>query len=304
MSFNVKSSVIPAAGKGTRMYPLTKSVPKELLPLVDRPALMTVIQEAQQCGITQFYVVTSPKKPALREFFAPDPQDEANREKFPLPEVDFVVQEQALGLGHAVLQSRDVVGDNPFVVQLPDDLYHEEDPLLRTMLQVHARTGGCVVALMKVTPEEARMYSSATVTPVDVGEAASGHEVFELSDIIEKPEADQVRSPYAIMGRYVLSPRIFEVLEHTKPGRKNEIQLTDALATMASIPREAGGGVWGVVSQGRHFDTGNLAGYLQSQLELALEHPELGPGLSQHLRTLLKEPAENANIERGKAGRS
>lgn len=286
MSLEVRCSVIPAAGKGTRMYPLTKSVPKELFPLVDRPVIMTVIDEALQCGIEQFHVVTSPRKATLGDFFT-DTGDESDSQDLPLPQVDLVMQEQAKGLGHAVLQARDSVGEQPFVVQLPDDLYHPEDPLLQTMLDVHAITGGCVVALMKVSVAEAKLYSSARVESVDLGAAAAGHEVFKLADIIEKPDADQVRSPYALMGRYVLSPRIFEILERTAPGRNNEIQLTDALATFAEIPAHEGGGVWGVVSQGRHFDTGNLTGYLQAQMELSLENPDFGDELRKFMRGLV-----------------
>ena len=293
MNPKVKSSVIPAAGKGSRMYPLTKSVPKELLPLVDRPVILTVIEEAQRCGIENFHIVTSPKKPALREFFTPSVDDDPrNPRAFPMPRANFVTQDEARGLGHAVLQAREAVGDEPFVVQLPDDLYHAEDPLLQTMLDVHAVTGGCVVAMMEVTPAEAKMYSSATVAPAGLGDdVTGGHQVFKLSDIIEKPDADQVRSNYAIMGRYVLDPRIFEVLANTPPGRNDEIQLTDALATFAEIPAAQGGGVWGVVSRGRHFDTGNLAGYLEAQIELSLEDKYLGEQIRKRMRDLVDGPA-------------
>ena len=291
MTSTVKCSVIPAAGKGSRMYPLTKSVPKELFPLVDRPVILTVIEEAQRCGIEAFHVVTSPQKPALREFFTPSVDDDPrNPRAFPMPAVNFVTQDEARGLGHAVLQAREAVGNEAFVVQLPDDLYHPEDPLLQTMLNVHAMTGGCVVALMEVSPEEAKMYSSAAVTPVDLGPGVDdGHKVFQLADIIEKPEPDQVRSNYAIMGRYVLDSRIFEVLANTPPGRNDEIQLTDALAAYAEIPIADGGGVWGVVSRGRHFDTGNLVGYLQAQIELSLEDKYLGDKVRQHIQGLLEK---------------
>lgn len=310
MSLEVRCSVIPAAGKGTRMYPLTKSVPKELFPLVDRPVIMTVIEEALRCGIEQFHVVTSPRKPALRDFFT-NADCESNPQDLPLPQVDLVMQEQARGLGHAVLQARDYVGEQPFVVQLPDDLYHPEDPLLQTMLDVHAVTGGCVVALMEVSAAEAKLYSSARVEPVELGAVAAGHGVFKLADIIEKPEADQVRSPYALMGRYVLDSRIFEILAQTPPGRNNEIQLTDALAAFAEIPVKEGGGVWGVVSRGRHFDTGNLSGYLQAQMELSLENPDFGAHLREYMRGLVGSPdgpgaaptsTESAAGQGGKAG--
>ena len=310
MSLEVRCSVIPAAGKGTRMYPLTKSVPKELFPLVNRPVIMTVIEEAVRCGIEQFHVVASPQKPALKDFFTHE-DCELSQQDLPLPQVDLVMQEQARGLGHAVLQARDSVGEQPFVVQLPDDLYHPEDPLLQTMLGVHAVTGGGVVALMEVSVAEAKLYSSARVESVDLGAAAAGHAVFKLADIIEKPDADQVRSPYALMGRYVLSPRIFDILAQTPPGRNNEIQLTDALAAFAEIPVTEGGGVWGVVSRGRHFDTGNLTGYLQAQMELSLENPDFGAHLREYMRGLvgsLDEPAavqtctESTEGRGGKAG--
>ncbi|WP_297724012.1 UTP--glucose-1-phosphate uridylyltransferase [uncultured Mobiluncus sp.] len=301
MVANVKCSVIPAAGKGSRMYPLTKSVPKELLPLVGQPVLLTVIEEAQRCGIEQFHLITSPQKPALREFFTPSEDDNPSHPRaFTMPQVDFVTQEVAKGLGHAVLQSRDIVGNQPFVVQLPDDLYHPEDPLLQAMLDVHTVTGGCVVALMEVTTEEAKMYSSATVETADLSDKVTGgHVVFKLSNIIEKPNPEQVRSNYALMGRYVLDSRIFEILAQTPPGRNNEIQLTDALAAFAEIPVTEGGGVWGVVSRGRHFDTGNLAGYVQAQIELSLEDEYVGKTMRKFIQGLADKISVNEDTQAG-----
>ncbi|MDD7541366.1 MAG: UTP--glucose-1-phosphate uridylyltransferase [Mobiluncus porci] len=298
MQKKVTSAVIPAAGRGNRMYPLTKSVPKELLPLVDRPVILTVIEEGSRAGIETFHIVTSPKKPALREFFTPKVEDDPrNPRGFPMPPVNFVTQDEAKGLGHAVLQAREVVGDNPFVVQLPDDVFHEEDPLLQTMLKVHEKTGGCVVGLLEVSPKEIGAYSTTAIErEVLPSEITGGHSVYRLSQIVEKPTPEQVHSPYAIMGRYVLTSQIFQVLAETKPGRNGEIQLTDALATLADLPVEDGGGVWGVVSRGRHFDTGNLAGYLAAQAELALEHPFLGNPLREHLRGVICE--ENSGGKR------
>lgn len=285
MSNEVRAAVIPAAGWGSRMYPLTKSVPKELLPLVDQPAIMNVITEAQQAGITDFHIVTSPNKPALEHFFTPGPADEFRTEQMPrIPQVNFVVQHQAKGLGHAVLQAESAVGNQAFVVQLPDDIYHPEDPVLQAMLRVHAQTGGCVVALLEVSAQLASHYSSAQVETCGLsGDATLNHQVFRLREIVEKPTPEQVKSPYAVMGRYVLDPRIFRVLHETKPGHKGEIQLTDALATMAALPESEGGGVWGVVQYGRHFDTGSLSGYLQAQLELSAEHQIFGRALRDHL---------------------
>lgn len=291
MKEKVTSAVIPAAGRGNRMYPLTKSIPKELLPLVDRPVILTVIEEGARAGIEEFHVVTSPQKPALRDFFTADPDEyQRNPQAISVPEVNFVVQAEARGLGHAVLQARQAVGETPFVVQLPDDIFHKEDPLLQTMLQVHEHTGGCVVALMEVSLQEVGAYSTTAVErEILASEITGDHAVFRLSHIVEKPTPDQVQSPYAIMGRYVLSPKIFPVLERTPPGRNGEIQLTDALATLANLPTEQGGGVWGVVSRGRHFDTGNIAGYLRAQTELSLEHEFLGNPLREHLRSIICE---------------
>lgn len=287
MKQKVASAVIPAAGRGNRMYPLTKSIPKELLPLVDRPVILTVMEEGVRAGIEQFHVVTSPQKPALREFFSPEPE-ENSCPRIEFPQVNFVVQEQARGLGHAVLQAKEAIGNMPFVVQLPDDIFHEEDPLLQTMLRVHEHTSGCVVALMEVSMEEVGAYSTtAAQRETFTAEITGNHKVFRLSRIVEKPTPEQVQSPYAIMGRYVLSPQIFEVLERTPPGRNDEIQLTDALAVLADTPPELGGGVWGVVSRGRHFDTGNMRGYLRAQAELSLEHKFLGTDLQERLRHLL-----------------
>lgn len=271
------------------MYPMTKVVPKELFPLVDRPVILKVMEEAQRAGVENFHLVTSVRKPALREFFTPNLDDDSrNPRAFPMPKVNFVTQDEPRGLGHAVLQAREVVGNEPFVVQLPDDVFHEEDPILQSMLQIHGVTGGCVVALLEVGKEEIGAYSTTRVTRVDLpAEVCGGHEVFRLTDIVEKPTPEQVKSPYALMGRYVLSPKIFEVLSQTPPGRNNEIQLTDALATLADTPVEEGGGVWGVVCRGRHFDTGNLVGYVTAQAELAAEHPLLGKSVRDYLRHVL-----------------
>lgn len=292
----VRKAVIPAAGWGTRFLPFTKAVPKELLPLGTRPAIELVVAEAQAAGISELAVITRPGKEAIAEHFSPAPELEtflkATHKENLLPATYdsrfyFVHQPQMLGLGHAVAQARAVVGRETFAVMLPDDLFGTEDPLLQRMIQVQAALGGSVVALIPVTPQEAAAYGSPRVreVPIPASVDAPPGTLLELTDMVEKPTLAEVRSGWAMVGRYVFDPVIFDVLDQTEPGLNNEIQLTDAINTLSTIPRDKGGGVWGLVAQGRRFDTGNPLGYLQAVVSYGCEDPALKDDFTAWLKT-------------------
>lgn len=299
----VRRAVIPAAGRGTRFLPATKSVPKEMLPVVDRPAIECVVEEATQAGIEDVLVITSAAKHAVDDHFDACPELEdalsasgkthllaaINRYR-DLARVHSVRQGRPRGLGHAVLQARDHVGDNPFAVLLPDDLMHPEDPLLKTMIAVRERLGGSVVALLRVSAQQATSYGSAQVSAIDPqrleGLGVDAARVLRLDKVVEKPRIEDVLSEYATVGRYVFDPAIWPILDTLAPGHGGEIQLTDAFAQLIDVPPSDGGGVYGVVIEGRRFDTGDKLGWLKAQVAFGLDHPELGAELRSYLREL------------------
>lgn len=287
----VTTAVVPAGGLGTRFLPFTKAVPKELLPVVDRPAVEYVVAEAARAGLTDVLLVTARGKSAVEDHFDTAPVLEqllaakgdvhrlaAVRRSSELAQVHTVRQAEARGLGDAVLQAAAHVGGKPFAVLLGDDLIDARDHLLEQMLAVQAERGGSVVALLEVPPDQVRLYGVARVAgPVD--EAA---DVLELSGLVEKPDPTQAPSRLAVIGRYVLAPDVFDVLARLPPGYGGEIQLTDALAELA-----VGGGLTGVVFRGRRYDTGDRLEWLKATMVLACEHPELGPPLRRWLRDAL-----------------
>lgn len=292
----VTKAVIPAAGLGTRFLPATKSTPKEMLPLVDKPAIQLVVEEAAACGLHDVLMVTGRSKRALEDHFDVMPELEqvldrkgdsdrlaAVRASSELATVHYVRQGEPLGLGHAVLCAADHVGDAPFAVMLGDDLIDPRDPLLATMIALRERLGGSVIALLEVPAEQIQMYGCAAVEPLaDVADQV------RVRDLVEKPETAEAPSNLAIIGRYVLDPAVFEVLRHTAPGRGGEIQLTDALRVLATeVPAADGGGVTGVVFRGRRYDTGDKLSYLQAVVRLACEREDLGPQLVPWLRQFL-----------------
>ena len=293
----VTKAVIPAAGLGTRFLPATKAVPKEMLPVVDKPAIQYVVEEAVAAGLRDVLMVTGRNKGALEDHF--DRQweleqaleakgDEHRLERVQrstvLADVHYVRQGDPLGLGHAILCAQHHVDDQPFAVLLGDDMIDARDPLLERMLQVQAERGGSVVALMEVPEESIQLYGCAAVEAVE-GE----DDVVRVTGLVEKPAAEDAPSNLAIIGRYVLDASVFEVLRHTPPGRGGEIQITDALQTLARRegPR---GGVHGVVFRGRRYDTGDRLDYLKAVVRLAEEHEELGKEftawLGDHVRGL------------------
>src|SRR6195952_5625933 len=287
----VTKAVIPAAGLGTRFLPATKAVPKELLPVVDKPALEYIVEEAARVGLDDILMISARSKSAIEDHFDRVPEIEAALEKkgdderlrrvkasSELAKIHFVRQGEAKGLGHAVLVAAEHVGNEPFAVLLGDDVVDERDPLLETMLAEQQAHGGSVIALMEVPPESVSLYGVATV---EDAEAHGQFAVKRVRDLVEKPPRDEAPSNLAVIGRYVLSPTIFEVLRNTPPGRGNEIQVTDALRTLAVEGNEP---VHGVIFRGRRYDTGDRLDYIKAVVQLACDRPDLGPELLEWLR--------------------
>jgi UTP--glucose-1-phosphate uridylyltransferase len=289
----VTKAVIPAAGLGTRFLPATKATPKEMLPVVDTPAIEMVVEEAASAGLHDVLMVTGRSKRALEDHFDRAAELEATLEakgdteklalvqrSTDLASVHYVRQGEPRGLGHAVLCAAKHVGDNPFAVLLGDDLIDPRDPLLTRMIDVRRSHGGSVIALMEVPPDQIYMYGCAAVAPF-----GDDSDVVRVTDLVEKPNVDEAPSSYAVIGRYVLDPAVFGVLELTQPGRGDEIQLTDALRTLAvDTPADNGGGVLGVVFRGRRYDTGDRLSYLQAVVRLACERADLGPDFASWLK--------------------
>ena len=283
-------AVIPAAGLGTRFLPATKAMPKEMLPVVDKPAIQYVVEEATDAGIDDILIIIGRNKNALSNHFDSVPElEEKLREKgdmdkltkvqrsSALADIHFVRQGEPKGLGHAVFRARAHVGDHPFAVLLGDDLIDERDQLLTTMLEQHERTGATIIALMEVDPDQIHMYGAAAVQATDT------EDFVKVTGLVEKPSKEDAPSNLAVIGRYVLTPAVFDVLEHTKPGKGGEIQLTDALEVLANEP--GGPGVYGVVFRGRRYDTGDRVDYIKAIVQLATDREDLGP----ELRPWLKE---------------
>jgi len=284
---SIRKAVIPAAGLGTRFLPATKASPKEMLPVVDKPAIQYVVEEAARAGLDDVLMITGRSKRALEDHFDRVVELEQTleakgdlaklalvREASELATVHYVRQGDPRGLGHAVLAAAQHVGQEAFAVLLGDDLIDPRDELLSTMIEVQQREGGIVVALMQVPHETIGLYGCAAVE-------GSG-DVVRITGLVEKPAVDQAPSDLAIIGRYVLSATVFEVLRRTPPGRGGEIQLTDAL--QALIDREP---VHGVVFRGRRYDTGDRLDYLKAVVRLAAERDDLGPPFLDWLRSWL-----------------
>lgn len=292
----VRKAVIPVAGLGTRFLPATKAVPKELLPVVDTPAIEYIVAEAARAGVDDVVMVTGRGKGAIEDHFdrhfelesalerKGDPVRAAKVAKSSDYEVHFVRQGQPRGLGHAVLCAKKHVGNEPFVVLLGDDMIDERDHLLEQMIAVQQERGGSVVALMEVPPEHVDRYGCAEISG-EVGEDG----VVKVTGLVEKPDPAQAPSNLAVIGRYVLHPRIFDALETTEPGRGGEIQLTDAMLTLATATGE-GSGMTGVVFRGRRYDTGDRLDYMKAVVMLGSEHPELGADFSAWLKEFVAAP--------------
>lgn len=291
----ITKAVIPAAGLGTRFLPATKAMPKEMLPVVDKPAIQYVVAEASKAGLSDVLMITGRSKRALEDHFDRVPSLEAVladkgdtkklglvQEATALGDIHYVRQGDPQGLGHAVLCAKLHVGDEPFAVLLGDDLIDERDELLSEMIRVQQETGGSVIAVMEVEPSQIGAYGCADVTAVD------GKDYVRVNGLVEKPDPADAPSNLAVIGRYVLHPSVFEVLERTKPGRGNEIQLTDALQELAASDAPSAG-VYAVVFRGRRYDTGDKLSYLKAVISLAAEREDLDGDLVPWLKDFVAD---------------
>lgn len=273
----VRKVVIPAAGLGTRFLPATKAQPKEMLPVVDKPAIQYVVEEAVRCGLDDVLIITGRNKRSLEDHFDRNFELEhqlKSKDKHEyydevvglseMADIHFIRQGEPLGLGHAVSVARKHVGDEPFVVMLGDDIMDENSTVLADMIDVYSRTGCSVVALMEVEPDQISAYGCAAVTDRDGS-------VARLTGIVEKPQPAEAPSNLAVMGRYLFTPAIFDELDHIKPGVGGELQLTDAIAGL--LEHEP---VHGYVFSDGRFDIGNKFDYLRATVELALRREDLG----------------------------
>jgi UTP--glucose-1-phosphate uridylyltransferase len=290
MAPKITKAVIPAAGLGTRFLPATKAMPKEMLPVVDKPAIQYVVEEAVAAGLTDVLMITGRNKSALENHFDRVGELEATLLKkgdveklrkvnysTDLADMHYVRQGDPKGLGHAVLRARMHVGHEPFAVLLGDDIIDERDVLLSRMIQVSGEKHASVIALLEVEPDAAQLYGIATVEMTDEDD------VVRITGLVEKPAPGTAQSNLAIIGRYVLQPEIFDILEVTEPGKGGEIQLTDALQVLAANPERAGG-VYGVVFRGRRYDTGDRLDYIKAIVQLAVDREDLGEALRPWLK--------------------
>ena len=284
----VRKAVIPAAGLGTRMLPATKTVPKEMLPLVDKPVIQYIIEEAVAAGIEDILVVTNRAKSAMDDYFDYYPELEERlaragkerelsevRRAADLANIFYVRQKETKGLGHAIWRAKRFVGDEPFAVLLGDDIMCSQTPVVGQLIAGAERYGASCVGVQQVSTEAISKYSSVKVEPLE-------ERIFRVSDMVEKPRPEEIFSNYAILGRYVLQPAIFDILENLKPGYGGEIQLTDGLKELCK-----GNKMVAVDFEGKRYDTGNLKGFLEATIDFSLAHPETG----EWLKDFLKEKA-------------
>jgi UTP--glucose-1-phosphate uridylyltransferase len=287
MPQKIRKAVFPAAGLGTRFLPATKASPKEMLPLVDKPLIQYVVEEAVESGVESIIIVTGRGKSAIEDHFdisfelenmlrerGKDEMFEAARSVSELARISYVRQRQALGLGHAILQAKDFVEGEPFAVMLADDIVDAEVPALKQMLAVYEETGAPVLGTMRVEGEAISRFGV-----LDAEEVRPG--VFRVRDMVEKPRYEDAPSDLAIIGRYILTPDIFEEIERTKPGAGGEIQITDAMRALLK-KRE----FYAVRFEGTRHDAGDKLGFLVATVEFALKRPDLGPQFREYLRSL------------------
>ena len=285
---HIRKAVILAAGYGTRFLPATKVIPKEMLPLVDRPAIQHVVEEAVRAGLRQIILVTAAAKRAVEDHFDREfelerwleqkgsgQQAEEMRRLAEMAEIVCVRQKERLGIGHAVRIARSLVGDEPFALFFPDDIIESEVPAIQQLMDVFDRHGGSVLAVQRLPREELSHYGVIEHKPLE-------ERVYQVLRIVEKPPASEAPSDLAAVGRYVLTPAIFDALERTQPGAGGEIQLTDGIGLL--IGEEP---VFACRYEGERFDVGRPLGLLKASLSMALRRPDLGPELRSYLRDLL-----------------
>jgi UTP--glucose-1-phosphate uridylyltransferase len=284
---HVRKAVVLAAGYGTRMLPATKAQPKESLPLVDKPIIQYTVEEAAAAGLSQVVIVTAAGKRAVEDHFdrsleleltLTEKGDVARLAEIQrisdLADIVYVRQKEQRGIGHAVLQARHVVGNEPFLLMFPDDVLVADVPVARQMVDVFEERGGSVIAVQHVADSEVESYG--IVGGEDVGE-----NVVRVTSLVEKPRLSEAPSRLGIVGRYVLTPEVFDIIENTPPGKNREIQITDALATLMGTQP-----VFAYEFEGRRYDTGRPLGLLTAAIEIALRRSDIGPELRGYLRSL------------------
>ena len=290
MQRKVTKAIFPVAGLGTRFLPATKSVPKEIMTLVDRPLIQYAIDEAREAGIKEFIFVTSRGKSALEDYFdhAPDLENSLRKAgKDQLLEVlrntnmesgaiAYIRQHKAMGLGHAVWCARRLIANEPFAVMLPDDVIAGENPCLKQMVEAYEETGGAMVAAMEVSPEQTSAYGVLDV-------ASENGRVIQVKGMVEKPEKGTAPSNLAVIGRYILTPKVLANISKIGKGAGGEVQLTDAIAAEIDQGRD----VFGYRFDGHRYDCGSKAGYLEATVAFALAHPDLKDGFDDYLRQVV-----------------
>ncbi|MGN1131398.1 MAG: UTP--glucose-1-phosphate uridylyltransferase GalU [Ruminococcus sp.] len=282
----ITKAVIPAAGLGTRVLPATKSMPKEMFPIVDKPAIQYIVEEAVKAGITDILIITNRGKGVIEDHFDRSPELETALDKpekqeiletvksiSSLANITFIRQIETKGLGHAILRAKNFVGNEPFAVMFGDDVIVGESPAIGELMDAYGEFGKGVVGVKLVPESEIHKYGSLKVENLH-------DNVFKCTDMVEKPQTpEEVLSCYSILGRCVLPPEIFEILENTKPGKGGEIQLTDAMREIAVTE-----GMTAVEYTGTRYDMGNKLGILQASVEVGVNHPEIGEGLREYLK--------------------
>lgn len=286
----VKKAVIPAAGLGTRMLPAAKAVPKEMMPIVDRPAMHYQVEEAVRSGITDILIITNRGKESIEDYFDLSPEYEIHLEKkgktqelemlqdiAHMANITFIRQKEAKGLGHAVLCAKEFVGNEPFAILYGDDLIEADEPTTGELIDIYKKYGKGVVGVSKVSPDVIHKYCSLKVEQVD-------GRIFSCDDMVEKPTPDKVMSYYSILGRVVMPPEIFGILEKLEPGYGGEIQLTDAMGILA---RESG--VMAYEFPGTHHDMGSKLGLLKAGVSYGIKHEEIGEEFREWLKNFVNE---------------
>ena len=285
----IRKAVIPAAGLGTRVLPATKAMPKEMLPIVDKPAIQYIVEEAVAAGIEEILIITGRGKGIMEDHFDRAPELEAGLEKpgkekmldecmaiAHLADIFFLRQKETKGLGHAIMKAKPFTGDEPFVVLYGDDVIMGKDPVAAQLCRAYEEYGKACVGIKEVSAEDIKKYSSMKLEHLN-------DNLYNITDMIEKPAKGLEFSLFSILGRCLLTPEIYDILEHTAPGAGGEIQLTDAMAVLARTQ-----GITGVDFTGKRYDMGSKLGVMQAQVETALAHPQIGEEFKKYLKDFVK----------------
>ena len=286
----VRKAVIPAAGLGTRFLPATKATPKEMLPIVDKPTIQYIIEEALASGIEDILIITGRSKRAIEDHFDRSIELELNLaaggkaqelemvKKISDIRIHYIRQKEPRGLGHAILCAKQFIGDEPFAVLLGDDVVDGEVPALKQLMDVYDKTGASVLGVQEVPQEKVSAYG------IVASEPTAEPRTFTVSDMVEKPGVEEAPSRLAVLGRYIINPEVFPILEATKPGRGNEIQLTDALKELAKLQK-----MYAYNFEGRRYDVGDKQGFLEATVEMALKRPDLKDKFLAYLQTIVSK---------------